>query len=268
MPVSGVTISSSYENANGAYNAYKRSGWDKDFFEANCSLTVMGANDVSGIVCLMTGSEEGGTLARMYNAAEKSGVPVVFLSEIPPEGNSRFDQINLNDRSGMEQVVNHLAALGHTRIGFIGERLCVGRLNNLISLLKERSPDICDSHVKIGEMRFEAGGYEQMMLLLEEPDLPTAVIAGYDQMAFGALKAVWEAGLDVPEDFSLVGFDNVAQDEYLPRKLTSVANHVNSMAQIATQLLFNRIDYAGETVTQTVFLHPTLMVRETTRPVK
>ena len=104
----------------------------------------------------------------------------------------------------MEQVVNHLAALGQTRIGFIGERLSVGRLNNMLSLLNDRSLDICDSHVKIGETRFEAGGYEQMKLLLEEPDLPTAVIAGYDQMAIGALKAVWEAGLDLPEDFSLV----------------------------------------------------------------
>ena len=119
-------------------------------------------------------------------------------------------------------------------------------------------------HVKTGETRFEQGGYEQMKLLLAEPDLPTAVIASYDQVAIGALKAIWEAGLNVPEDISLVGFDNIELDEFLPRKLTTVTNPVNAMAQIATKLLFSRITDA-DAVTQTVSLHSALIVRETTK---
>ena len=227
------------------------------------AFSIMGNNGVEGIICSQIVDMSPAMRDEIYLAAEKTGVPVVFLSDGYDEGDPRFDQINLNQRRGMEQIVNHLMSLGHERIGFVGEVLSISRVQILESLMEAHHMTITPDHIKVGETRFEQGGYEQMKLLLLEPERPTAVIAGYDQVAVGALKAIWEAGLRVPEDISLVGFDNIVLDEYLPRKLTSVTNPVDSMAQIATKLLFGRIE-DSTAVTQTVSLHPTLIVRETT----
>ncbi len=227
------------------------------------AFRLMEDDGVNGIVCSQY-IKPGDDVGDCYAAAERTKVPVVFLNDGEQDGDSRFNQINLNQKSGMEQIINHLLSLGHTQIGYIGECLSITRLQWLELLMESRGLKLQSKFVKVGEARFEKGGYEQMKLLLAEEDIPTAVIAAYDQFAIGALKAIDEAGLQVPDDISIVGFDNIATNEYLHKKLTSVTNPIESMGQIAIKLLFNKITDENSVV-QNVSLFPTLIVRETTK---
>jgi LacI family transcriptional regulator len=224
-------------------------------------------NEVSGIICatLAAGEDLG---VSILQAAEKTGIPVVFLADGGKRESVRFDFIYLNQLNGIELVIDHLVSLGHTRIGFVGEYHSTPRLKCFEQVMKEKGLFLDQRLVKMGVTRFEYGGYEQMKLLLAEAERPTAVIAAYDQFAFGALKAIEEAGLKVPDDISVVGFDNIVTCEFLPKKLTSVTNPVGSMGQIAIRLLFSKLFPTTDDIIQNVSLQPALIVRETTKNIR
>ncbi len=231
------------------------------------NFETMENNEVSGIICstLAAGDELG---VSILQAAERTGVPVVFLADGGKRESLRFDFICLNQLNGIELVIDHLMALGHTRIGFVGEVHSTSRLKCFEQVMKEKGLLLDQRLVKMGNTRFEYGGYEQMKLLLDEPERPTAVIAAYDQFAFGALKAIEEAGLKVPDDMSVVGFDNIVTSEFLSKKLTSVTNPVGSMGQIAIRLLFSKLFPTTDDIVQNVSLQPALIVRETTKDIR
>ena len=120
--------------------------------------------------------------------------------------------------------------------------------------------------VKRGSDRFERGGYILAKELMEEKELPTAIIAGYDQFAIGAMKLFQENGIRIPEDMAILGFDNIVLDEYLPVTLTSVTNPVEQMGATAVKLLLDAIKNPKTHVVQTVTLQSRLIVRSSTRP--
>ncbi len=231
------------------------------------NFETMENNEVCGIICstLAAGDELG---LPILQAAERTRVPVVFLADGSKRESLRFDFIYLNQLNGIELVIDHLTALGHTRIGFVGEVHSMPRLKCFEQVMKEKGLVIDQRLVKMGVTRFEYGGYEQTKLLLDEPDRPTAIIAAYDQFAFGALKAIEDAGLKVPDDISVVGFDNIVTSEFLPKKLTSVTNPVGSMGQIAIRLLFSKLYPKADDIIQNVSLQPALIVRETTKDIR
>ena len=100
----------------------------------------------------------------------------------------------------------------------------------------------------------DRGGYLRALELLEEKELPTAVLASYDQMAFGVMRAFREKGIEIPEDISIVGFDNTVMDNYYPVPLTSVTNPVEQMGVTATKILLDAIDNPVSHVGQNVAL--------------
>ena len=94
----------------------------------------------------------------------------------------------------------------------------------------------------------------------------TAVLACYDQVALGALDAFAEEGVRVPEDISVIGFDNIILNDYLPIQLTSISNPTEQLGALAVKLLMDNIIDKETHVVQNVSLQPRLVVRGSTCP--
>jgi LacI family transcriptional regulator len=103
-----------------------------------------------------------------------------------------------------------------------------------------------------------------MKELLAERVPPTAVLAAYDDIAIGAMRAINEAGLAVPEDISIVGIDGIEVGGYLPTSLTSVACDTAEMAETAARILVKKISNRTFTVVQHVEVNPELIIRQST----
>lgn len=190
------------------------------------------------------------------------GVPTVLFTEY--KFPYAIDSIYVKTDNVLRLAVEHLKQLGHKKIGYLGEFNSNVRYDALCEVLKQNSLEINPKFVKKGKERFELGGYLRACELLQEKELPTAVITSYDQMAFGAMRAFFEKGIKVPDDISIVGVDNLVLDEYLPVQITSVNSPVQKMGVIAAKLLLDNIGNPSAHVVQNVSLQSKLIIRNST----
>ncbi|MDT0632264.1 LacI family DNA-binding transcriptional regulator [Rubrivirga litoralis] len=192
------------------------------------------------------------------------------------DAHEAFDSITVDSRWGGRVAVEHLIERGHERVGLLlpvpgttpGDERLAGYHDALAAAGREPDPDLVVSadwhHDLQGFTRF--AGYRAMQVLLDRfadrpAQRPTAVFVAADIMAFGALRAAHEAGLRVPGDLDVVGFDDVDASAYLG--LTTLHQPMVEMGQLATEKLRRRLDDPGAPPSHTVFA-PRLVVRETT----
>ena len=147
---------------------------------------------------------------------------------------------------GAHEAVSYLIELGHRRIGFVGGRLdlqsATQRQQGYVDACQEANIEIDDSLITIGDYSTDAG-YECGKQLLSQPERPTAIFAANDQSAFGVIKAAHELGLQIPQDLSLIGFDNVPESAYyLPDGLTTIDQHMLQIGEAATNMIFDLIN--------------------------
>lgn len=192
----------------------------------------------------------------------KSEVPVVLLSEI--NSPVPIDMIYVDSIGCMKLAVEHLMCLGHEHIGYVGEVTSDARFHAMSNIMEQKGLSLRPEFVKRGEERFELGGYLRAKELLAEKELPTAIIASYDQVAIGAMKALNEAGLRIPEDISIISVDNIVMDDYLPVKLTSITNPAGQMGIVAVKLLMDSLNHKEDHVVQNVALQSKLIIRNST----
>lgn len=193
----------------------------------------------------------------------KAGAPVVFLE--PLEDIRSQDSVFIDGYYGIELAVTHLRSLGHESIGFVGEELSSRyRLPAFRKAMETCGLPCRDRFILSGKERFELGGYLRMKELLGAKELPTAIFAAYDNIAIGAVKALHEAGLRVPHDISIVGYDNIREAEYLLTPLTTVSPPVGEMAAEGVRRLLERIEGRCEKEPRSLILRPELIVREST----
>jgi LacI family transcriptional regulator len=192
----------------------------------------------------------------------KSEIPVVLLTEI----NSAvpLDMIYVDSSGCMQLAVDHLVSLGHEKIGYIGEYTSDSRFRAMVDYMEQKGLSVKPEFVKRGAERFEIGGYLRTKELLAEKELPTAIIACYDQVAIGVMKALNEAGLRVPEDISVIGVDNIVMNDYLPIKLTSITNPAGQIGIVAVKLLMDSLNNKEDHVVQNVALQSKLVIRDST----
>jgi LacI family transcriptional regulator len=194
----------------------------------------------------------------------RSDVPTVGL-DIDVEGpvTSRVDSDNV---AGSAAAVRHLHVLGHRRIahitGLLDKRPGADRLRGYRHELQRLGLTPRDEYVTYGDFYVESGYLGmQALLALDEP--PTAVVAASDMTALGAIRAANEAGLDVPRDVSVVGFDDIQLAEYLHPPLTTLRQAKTSLGIEAGRALVRHID-EEEDVPATVTLPVELVVRAST----
>jgi DNA-binding LacI/PurR family transcriptional regulator len=214
---------------------------------------------VSGIVCV-TEHEKIEYDLRTFRSVYD--MPVVVVATVIAIED--FDYVKVNDALGVRMAVAHLHELGHSVIGFVGDSVSRQRRDVFAEALEQHGIPVREEGIRLGAERFEVGGYLRMKELLGLRTPPTAVLAAYDDVAIGAMRAIAEAGLSVPGDISVVGIDGIQVGGYLPTSLTSVACDTSEMAETAARILLKKVGDRGFTLVQHVELNPELVIRQST----
>jgi len=189
---------------------------------------------------------------------------------IDPRGepDPQVNSVGATNWAGGREATKHLLDLGHHRIGVItgpADLLSArARLDGYRAALEAAGVPIDDSLCRWGDFHVE-GGYRQAKALFDTENRPTAIFAGSDLQALGVLQAAREEGLRVPEDLSLVGFDDLPISQWTSPALTSVRQPIIEMATLAVQILLEpgRDEESGG---RRVELATHLVVRASTAP--
>lgn len=189
-------------------------------------------------------------------------LPCVTISGAPLPGVLSF---SVDNEGGMTLAMQHLYDLGHRKIAHIAGRLdmqdALLRIQGYQRFLHENKLPYRDDWIARGQFLIE-GGRQAMHELMSKPDRPTAVACSNDEMAIGAILATYDLGLKVPQDVSIVGFDNTPSSQNLYPPLTTVRQPIGEMSQAAVRALISLIE-GREPQEPTVFT-PELVVRAST----
>ncbi len=190
-----------------------------------------------------------------------SNVPTVLVGRRTRE--AYVDSIVNDDFAGAVLVVEHLYELGHRRIAHIsgGNGARAGSRRRGYERAMQRLG--LERHLFIAPGEYtDEGGYRGARRLLNEKTWPTAIFAANDLAAMGALSAIREAGLSVPDDISVVGYDNTYLAQLTSISLSSVDQPRREMGMLAVRLLLERIELQRTDPRREV-LKPTLIPRST-----
>ncbi|GAB6088996.1 LacI family DNA-binding transcriptional regulator [Spirochaeta dissipatitropha] len=221
-------------------------------------------DDVSGVLLLNTHAED----AELRRIVE-SGFPAAVLDV---HQTLQVDQVATDNKGGAKEVVEHLLNLGHKRIAmithakleFTASRL---RYQGYREALSEAGIEYDDNLVQIGDFT-EESGYACAVRLIALENRPTAIFAGNDVIAYGVLSAFRDNEITVPDQISVVGFDDDFLSRYLNPPLTTMALPAGGMGGTAVDLLLERMDRdpsEGDAV-RTIILPSHLVIRESTAP--
>ena len=189
------------------------------------------------------------------------GFPFIIIG---PPSQAGLDYIDIDNMGGAQAAVRYLAQQGRRRIGMITGPLkmiaAYHRLNGYRQALEEAGLECCDSWVIESSNYTEMSGYTCMKVLLEQ-DLD-AVFAGSDVMAIGAMRAINERGLRIPDDISIVGFDDIPLAAVTTPPLTTVRQPAAQLGTVASQALIDLLEGQLHQPFENVF-PVELIVRET-----
>ncbi len=197
---------------------------------------------------------------------EEAGIPFVFLFGSPRA--AQYDSIVLDEQAGVQQVLKYLFSLGHREIAFC--RPVAGdtphpRETAYRTILRESALAVREPFILPFEKLEGVSGLDAVRKLLAAKPKPTAVFAGNDHSALILLKHLAALGVRVPEDVSVVGFDNLAFTEHLTTPLTTVDQPKQEIGRRAVELLLERIMFPGSAAPIHEVLHPHLIIRESCR---
>jgi LacI family transcriptional regulator len=218
---------------------------------------VVGGGHLDGVVVAATRFDD-----PLIGRLLEDNVPFIMVGRYPED---RVRYVDIDNVGAARIAVDHLARLGHSRIGTITGPLnvCSGadRLEGYRQALEVRRLAVDDSLIVEGDFTEESGMAAARRLLAAGV---TAIFAASDIMALGALKVIREAGLQVPQDVALVGFDDLPIAAALQPSLTTVRQPVEQMGSMAADLLLGLLDSPpdGRPPLQRLILPTKLIVRE------
>jgi LacI family transcriptional regulator len=168
---------------------------------------------------------------------------------------------------GARMAAEHLLDLGHTRVAVVTgpQSLTTGRerLRGFRAALEARELTLSPDYIEISNFR-EAGGYSAVVRLLALSEPPTAFFVANNEMMAGALSALRERGLRIPEEVSLISFDDVRWARYVQPPLTVIAQPTEQIGTLAAGLLFERLSGRQEAIHY--LLKPELVRRASCAP--
>lgn len=228
-------------------------------------LQVLAERRIDGLIVVSTGPADDDSLVRQLHGLR---VPTVLLDrEI---ADPTCDLVETAHMQGGLLAARHLLSLGHRRIACIGGPVGVApseqRIEGWRLALAEAgaTPDPAHADALLWRGSFTSqSGYEAMHAILRTADRPSAVFACNDLMAIGALRAAHESGVHVPDEISIVGFDDIELSAYTSPPLTTVAQPKERIGALAVDMLLERVGGQRRDARKVV-LQPELCVRGST----
>jgi LacI family transcriptional regulator len=175
----------------------------------------------------------------------EQGIPVVYWWGGPVEKNLAIDLIFVDNVAMAKTAVSYLIEKGHTRIGMIAGLENTpprqDRIRGFREALREHNLALEETLIQDGDFT-ETGGYQGMKKLLRLDPRPTAVFASNDLMALGAMLAMREENLRIPEDVALIGLDDIPAAKLVHPSLTTMTQMQEDIGRIAAEMIFERIE--------------------------
>ncbi|MEF3303916.1 LacI family DNA-binding transcriptional regulator [Paenibacillus sp. GYB003] len=238
-------------------------------------LIVNAIDDYDGNFSPVTRKTFDGVIVMSQSDADESFIRYVADKSIPlvvlNRNAERISPVNVlaDDRAGVFRVVEHMIAQGHRRIAIIegkqSFKSSAARKDGYLQALGQYGVDTDPKLHVVGGYTLE-GGYKAMKQLLRADPMPTAVFCSSDEMAVGAMKAIAEQGLSVPDDMSVAGFDDDVFSAFLSPALTTVKRPVETISRIGAEKLLADIE-RGAPSRETVYVETELVVRESVKPI-
>lgn len=236
--------------------------------EVDVALELIKEKRLRGIIFL------GGYFSHAEEKLKNLGVPFVFgaVGAVPENiSKALYSNVAVDDFKESKKLTEYLISLGHKKIAILTmdeSDLSIGklRLDGYKEALNKAGVPVRESlicHIENGAEPYSMeNGYLTTKKLLESKEPFTAIYATADALAIGAIRALTDAGLRVPEDVSVAGYDGIEMGDYLIPRLTTIKQPVEEMAREIIGLLFHII--SGKEEHQHVVLAGELLVREST----
>lgn len=224
-------------------------------------LAVLRQKRVDGLI-IGTGVDD----PRLLAALKEEGLPFTLIARDLPS--LPVTSVRVDDFVGGYLAAQHLLELGHRKMVVLTESMTVmssqERVRGFRQALEEAGVAFADVAVHTCAARVDEGR-RKALKVLDAADRPTAIFAGNDLIAIGVLQAAKEKGMTVPDDLSVVGFDNTVLGTICDPPLTTVAQPIEEMGKQVVDLLLRELGGEAE-VKQRVILRPELIVRASTAP--
>jgi len=173
-----------------------------------------------GIAALIVGPIYGGEKLSYISSFRKDHLPIVIFDCLEP---TDLDYITTDRAKGSYEAVNYLIKLGHKKIAYAGTSESPGIWSKLTGFKKALLDNniSLDNNMIIESRGTETAGYRVMKAMLKRKERPSAILAHNDLAAIGMMKAIKQAGLKIPEDFSIIGYDGIESSLYTEVPLTT-----------------------------------------------
>jgi Transcriptional regulators len=217
---------------------------------------------------------DGILLINTRSNSKKAAVPVVgFEVQTDDSRQSNCDIIfKSSEDFGMKHILDFLHKTGHTKIAFISETNTNQKLHQFKLGMAALGLPVAESDFFVSDKRFEEIGYDAVSFYLDfaknNPSftMPTAFVCAYDEVAFGAMRALQNAGIHVPRDISVVGMNDIAAAQFAEVPLSTVRTFSEERINLAARLLTERIFKPEIKMKQIIDVPFELVIRSSTAP--
>jgi LacI family transcriptional regulator len=226
------------------------------------NLQVLTARKVDGLIIA---SAQRHRDPEVFKALERSGTPYVLIDRVVAGVDANY--VGVKDEDVGAMATEHLAAQGARRIAHIrGPAVSTGRgrMRGYRRALERRGIKIRPEYIVSGEWG-DRGGYEAMMQLLKLDPRPDAVFCYNDPVAAGAIKAVLEAGLKVPDEIAIIGAGNVHYSDLLRIPLSTVDQSSSLIGETAAEILAENMNSKKPVKPKKIQIAPRLVIRDSSR---
>ena len=228
-----------------------------DIGQIQSLLSMLETHEADGAILLAT------ELGAQWLAPYASRFPIVQSSEFDPAVD--VPHVSIDNRQAASDVMAYLLSLGHTRIGFIGSQnryySTLLRMQSYREALTQAGIPVEESYIRQASEDYSfRSGFQAACSLLSQEMRPTALFCISDTLAFGAIAGAQEMGFSVPENVTVVGFDDVESTTMFHPYVTTMAQPCSDIGRRAMEMLHGLI--RGETVPREVVLPHRLEIRE------
>lgn len=260
---STITQSVEFESRKAGYSVIVCDSQEDSELEKE-TLKILSMRKVDGIILCPVGKE-----SRHIAEFNQKGIPIVTVDRY-------FDNLGLSyvasdNYHGSIQAVDHFIALGHRKIAFIqglpDSSVNKDRVRGFRDALKMHDLPI-DENFIIGDNFGEQNGYISTKILLNGTERPTSIFAGSNLISLGSMRAIYEQNLKIPDDISMIAFDDQPYSDFLQVPMTAVRQKKEELGKIAIQLLLNEIQSQTHFEQKKIVVPTELIIRKSVKDLR
>ena len=213
---------------------------------------------------LATGRKiDGAMIVDTHAIIKEKDFPVIAINY---RGKSKnVDSVNNSKNSAVQKAILHLKNNGHEKIAYIGENLTTGTKTAFVNALNSLGLAVNSDFVLTSQKRFEDAGYECMQKIYSLSNRPTAIFAAYDNIALGAMNCIKDHGDNVPNDFSIIGRNDISFASHGNVSLTTINDNSLKLCDVAIDLMIKKLDRKYFKLKQQILIEQELIVRDSVK---